>query len=172
MCSHVYFGRTFASNPMYRIRWSISYSPICTVSLISLPVLLLLFPVFHTTRSSPHVVLSHLLMSSYNPFTALLSCNSFMHASRNVVSIDGSISSSSLYFLHEVEASLKPFFASIKFSRACSKSNYTSFDRVLQTQVLSSGCPPLPSLVIIPLQRIIFTFGSPSCGPNLIICRF
>lgn len=33
--SQVCFGRTFASDPKSRITWSISYSPICAVNLIS-----------------------------------------------------------------------------------------------------------------------------------------
>lgn len=110
------------SDPKSRITWSISYSPICVVNLISLHVLILCFSIFWTTCSSPIVIVVHLLMCSCNPLTTLLSHSSFIHVSRNIVSIDGSISDSSLSLLLEVEASVKLFLASIKVSQACSKS--------------------------------------------------
>lgn len=72
MRSHVYFGRTFAYDPRSRIPWSISYSPICAVNLISLPVLVACFPIFRTTCNSPGAILTHLLMSSCNPFSKFL----------------------------------------------------------------------------------------------------
>ena len=124
MHSHVCFGKTFESDLKYRITWSISYSPICAVNLISLLILIACFPIFWTTHHSPGAVPTHLLMSSYNPFTSLLSCSSFMHVSRNIVSIDGSISGSNLSLLPKVEASIKLFLASMKVSLVCSKSNY------------------------------------------------
>lgn len=172
MHSHVYFGKMFASDPKSRITWSISYSPIYVVSLISLPVLVLCFPIFWTTRNSPGAIPAHLLMSSCNPFTALLLHSIFIHVSRNIVNIDGSISGACLSFLPKVEASAKLFLASINVSGAHSKSNYASFARALQTQVLSSSCLPLSSPIVIPLQSTMFTFGSSSCGSDLTICRF
>jgi len=172
MGSHVYFGRTFASDPRSRITWSISYSPIYAVNLISLPVLIACFPRIRTTRGSPGAVPAHLIMSSCSPFIALLSHNSFMHVSKNVVSIDGSISVSGLGLLPEVEASAKLSLASMKVSLARSKSNSGSFVGALRTQVLSSSCLPLSSPVVIPLRSTIFTLGSSSRGSDLIICRF
>ena len=120
----------------------------------------------------PGTVPVHLCTSSCSLFTAFLSRSSFMHVSRNIVSIDGSISSSGMSLLPEVEASTKLFFASMKFSLAHSKSNYGSFVGALQTQVLSLHCLPLLSPIVIPLRSTIFTIGSSSRGPNLIICKF
>ena len=88
------------------------------VSLISRPILVLCLPIFHTTCSSPRVVIMHLFMSSYSPFTALLSRSSFMQVSKKVVSMEGSISLSGLSLLLEVEASVKLFLASMIVSRA------------------------------------------------------
>lgn len=172
MHSHVYFDRTFAYDPKSKITWSISYSTIYVVNLISLLILFVCFPIFRTTRDSPGVVLVNLLMSSYNPFIALLSRSRFMYVSRNFVSIDGSISSSGLSFLPKVEASLKLFLASMNVSLAHSKSNSSSFVEALQTQVLSLSYFPLSSPITIPLRSTIFTFGSSSCGSDLIIYRF
>lgn len=172
MLSHVYCGKTFAFDPKSRITWFISYSPICVVNLISLPILVLCFPIFQTMCGSPGMVPVHLLMSSYNPFISLLSRSNFMHVSRNVLSIDGSISSFGLSFLPKVETSAKLFLASMKVSRACSKSNSASFTEASQTQVLSSGYLPFLSPVTIPLWSTMFTFGSSSRGSDLIICRF
>ena len=149
-----------------------SYSPIYTVNLISLLVRFVCVSSFHTTRGSPSAVPVHLLMSSCNPFTALLSRSNFMHVSRNVVSIDGSISCFVLSLLPELEASVKLFLASMKVSLVHSKSNSGSFIRDLQTQVLSSGCFPLSSPLMIPLQSTIFTFGSSLHDLDLIIYRF
>jgi len=78
-------------------------------------------------HGSPSAILALLFMSSYNPFIALLSCSSFMHVSKNVVSINGSIVGSGLSLLPEVEASVKLFLASMKVSLARSKSNFGSF---------------------------------------------
>ena len=172
MPSHVYFGKTFTSNPKSRITWSISYSPIYALNLISLPVLVLCFPIFRTTRSSPGSIPSHLFMSSCSPFTALLLRSSFMHVSRKIVSIDGSISSSGLSLLPKVEASTNLFLASMKVSRVRSKSNSASFIRDFRTQLLSFGCLPLSSPIVIPLWSTMFTFRSSSCGSDLIIYRF
>lgn len=142
MRSHVCFSRTFASDPKSRITWPVSYSPICAINLISLPILILCFPIFLTMRGSPGAVPTHLLMSSYDPFTSLLSFSNFIHVSKNVISVGGSISISGLSLLPEVEASMKLFLASIKVSRARSKSNSGSFARALRTQVLSSSYFP------------------------------
>ena len=147
--SRVYFDRTFTSDPKSRMTWSISCSPIYVVSLISLPVLVLCFPIFSTTCGSPGTVPTHLLMSSCNPFTTLLLCSNFIHVSMNVVSMDGSIFDFGLYFLPEVKASTKLFLASMRVSWVCSKSNSTSFVRALWTQVLSFGCLPLSSPIAI-----------------------
>ena len=111
-------------------------------------------------------------MSSCNPFTALLSCSSFIHVPRNVVRIYGSIFGSGLSLFPEVEASAKLFLASMKVSQVRSKSNYASFARALWTQVLSFAYLPLSYPIVIPLWSTIFTFGSSSCGSDLIICRF
>ena len=116
MRSHVCFGKMFASDPRSRIACSISYSPIYTVNLISLPIHVVCFPSFWTMHGSPGP--THLVMSSCSPFTTLLSCNNFMHVYRKVVSIYGSISSSSLSLLPEVEASVKLFLASMNVSLA------------------------------------------------------
>ena len=159
-------------DPRSRIIWSISYSPICIVNLISLPFLVACFAIFQTMRGSPSVVPAHLFMSFYSPFTTLLSHNNFMHVSKNVLSIDGSIFGSGLSLLPEVEASTNLFLASMKFSLVHSKSNSGSFVRALQTQVLSSSYLPLSSLVVIPLQSTMFTLVSSSRGSDLIICRF
>ena len=172
MHSHVYFGKTFRYDPRSRITWSISYSPICTVNLLYLPILIACFPILWTTRGSPSAVPTHLFMSSCNPFTASLSWVTFIHVSRNVVSIDGSVSNSGLSLLPEVDASVKLFLASMKVSLAHSKSNSRSFVGALQTQVLSSGHLLLSSPVIIPLQSTTFMLGSSSRGSDLIICRF
>jgi len=96
---------------------------------------------------------THLVRSYCNPFIALLSHNNFMHVSRKVVSIDGSISGSSLSLLPEVEASVKLFLASTNVSFARSKSNSSSFVGALRTQALSSGYLALSS----PLQSTMFT---------------
>lgn len=170
--SQVYFGKTFAYNPRSRITSSISYSLIYMVSLISRPVLALCLPIFRTTRGSPRVFSTHLFISSYNPFIALLSCNSFMQVSKKVVSIEGSISWSSLSLLLEVEALAKLFFASMSVSCSCSKSNSASFAGALQNHALSLGYFTLSLPIAIPLQSTIFTFGSSSQGSTLIICRF
>ena len=142
------------------------------MSLISCHVLILCFLILLTMHCSPGMVPTHLLISCYNPFTALLSCSNFIQVSRKVVSIEGSISSSGLSFLPEVEASAKLFLASMKVSRVRSKSNYSSFTEALRTQVLSSDFLPFSSPVAIPLQSTMFTFGSSSRGSDLIICRF
>lgn len=149
MCSHVCFGRTFASNPRSKITWSISYSPIYAINLISLPVCIVCFLSFWTTRDSSGVVPRHLVMSSYSPFTTLLSRGIFMHVSKNVVSIDGSIDGSSLSLLPEVEASVKLRLDFMNVSLAHSKSNSSSFAGALRTQELSLGCFPLSSYWLI-----------------------
>ena len=172
MRSHVGFGRTFTFDPRSRITWSISYSPIFAVNIISLPIHIIYFPSFRTTRGSPGTVPAHLVMISCNPFIALLSCNNFMHVSKNVVSIDGSISSSSLSLHPKVEAFAKLFLASMNVYLARSKSNSSSFVGSLWTQALSLGYFPLSSPIIIPLQSMIFTLGSSSRGLDIIICRF
>ena len=116
--------------------------------------------------------LAHLLMSSCSPFIALMSHSSFMHVSRNVISIDGSIYNFGLSFLSEVEALAKLFLASMKVSLARSKSNSASFAGALRTQLLSSSYFPLSSPITIPLWSTMFTFGSSSRSSDLIICRF
>ena len=73
ICSPVFSSKAFMSDPRSKITWSISYSSICIVSLISCPVLSLWLPIFHTMQGSPGVFLVHLFISSYNPFTTLLS---------------------------------------------------------------------------------------------------
>ena len=75
----------------------------------------------------------HLVMSSCSPFIALLSRSNFMHVSRKVVSIDGSITDSSLSLLPEVEASVNLFLASTNVSFMRSKSNSGSFVGALWT---------------------------------------
>lgn len=111
-------------------------------------------------------------MSSFSPFTDLLSLSNFIQASTKVVIIDGSSSWSGLSLLAKVEASMKIFFASIKASCACSKSNWVSFDGVLRTHVPSSCYFPLSFPIVILLHNNIFTFRSSSHGSNLTIYRF
>ena len=164
MRSHVYFGRMIVSNPRFKITCSISYSPICEINIISLPVHIVHFQSFRTMCGSFGVVLAHIVMSSCSPFIALVSCSSFMHVSKNVVSINGPISGSSLSLLPEVEASAKLLLASMNVSLAHSKSNSGSFVGSLRTQSLSSSCLPLSSPIVTPLWSMIFTFGSSSCG--------
>jgi len=123
---------------------------------------------FHGSARAP----IFLLMSSCNPFITLLSHSNFIHVFRNVVIIDGSIFGYSLSFLPEVEASTKLFLASMKVPRVHSKSNSTSFDGALRTQVLSFGCFPLSSHIEIPLQSTMFMFETSSRDSYLIICRF
>jgi len=154
MCSHVCFGSTFTSNPRSKITWSISYSAICVVNHISLPIRNVCFPSFWNTRISPD--LAHLVISSCNPFTALLSRSNFIHVSRKVVIIEESISGSSWSLLPEVEASVKLFLASMNVSFAKSRSNSGSFVGAFWTHALSSGCLPLSYLVMILLLRIMF----------------
>lgn len=127
MHSHIYFGRKFASDPRSKITSSISYFPIYVVNLISLPIRIVCFPSFWTMYGSPGVVPANLVMSAYSPFIALLPCNSFMHVTKNVVSIDGSISHSSLSLIPQVEESAKLFLASMNVSLVRSKSNSGSF---------------------------------------------
>ena len=170
MHSHVCFGSTFMFEPRSRITWSILYSPIWAVILISLPVRNACFPSFWTTRGSLDPV--HLVISSYSPLIALLSCNNFMHVSRNIVSIEGSIPGSSWSLLPKVDASLKLFLASMNVSFAHSKSNLGSFTGALRTHVLSSHFFPVSSPVAIFLLSMIFTFGSSSRDLDLIICIF
>lgn len=159
--SQVCFSRMFTSDPKSKITWSISYSPICVISLISRLILLLCLTFFHTTCGSLGVFLAHLFISSYNPFTTLLSRGSFMQVSRKVVSIEGSISWSSLSFLRELEALEKLFFSSMNVSRVCSKLNLASFTRALLSHVLYLGCFPLSSPVAIPLWSTMFARPRP-----------
>ena len=170
MRSHVCFGSTFVSDLIFKITWSISSSLICTINLISLPVRNACFPSFWTTRGSPDP--THLVISSYSPFTALLSHNSFMHVSKKVVSIEGSIPSSSWSLLPKVEASVKLFSASMNVSFTRSKSNSGSFVGALLTHKFSYDCFPLASPVVTSLPSIMFTFGSSSRGSYLIIYKF
>ena len=170
MHSHVFFDSTFTFDSTSRITWSISYSPIWVVNLISLLVRNACFPSFWTTRGSPDP--AHLVISSYSPFTALLSHISFMHVSRKVVNIEGSILGSSWSLLPEVEASVKLFLTSMNVSFARFKSNSGSFVRDLQTHALSSGCFPLSSPVVIPLLSTMLTFEFSLRSSNLIICKF
>ena len=170
MCSHVCFGSTFASDLRTRITWYISYSLICTINLISLLVHNACFPSFRTTHGSPNP--TFLVISSYSPLTTFLSCSSSMRVSRKVVSIEGSIPSSSWSLLPEAEAFVKLFLASMNVFFTCSKSNSSSFVGELWTHALSYGCFPLSSLVVIPLLSIMFTFGSSSHSTDLIIWKF
>ena len=133
MHSNLYFGKTFASNPRSRITLSISYSLIYAVNLIFLLFCIVCFLSFQTIRCSLGMVPTHLVMSSCSPFTTLLSCSIFMHVSKNAVSIDASISSSSLSLLPEVEASAKLLLASMNVSLARSKSTSSSFVGALRS---------------------------------------
>lgn len=144
------------------------------VSLISRPVLALCLPIFLTMRDSQGMFSfpAHLFISSCNPFTSLLSCNSFMQVSKKVVNIEGSIYSVGLSWLPEVEASTKLFFASINVSCARSRSNSTSFYGALRTHILSSDYFPLSSTIVTTLYSPIFTFGSSLRGSGLIIYKF
>lgn len=160
MRSHVCFGSTFASNPRFRITWSISYSPLCAVNLISIPVRDVCFSSFWTMCDSPNP--AHLVMCSCSLFTALQCHNSFMHVSRKVVSIDGSIFGYGLSFLPKMEAYVKLFLASINVSFARSKSNLGSFVGALWTHAFSLCCLSLSSLVMIFLRSMMFTLGSSS----------
>lgn len=105
------------------------------INLISLPVHNACFPSFQNTRGSPDS--AHLVINYCSPLVALLSCNNFIHVSRKVVSMEGSIYGSGWSLLPKVEASLKLFLASINFSFVRSKSNSGSFARALQTHVSS-----------------------------------
>jgi len=119
MCSQVCFSNTFASEPRSRITWSISYSLIYAVNIISLPVCNACFPNFQTTRGSLDP--AHLVISSYSPLAILLSCNSFMYVSRNVVSIEGSIPGSGWSLQPKVEASVRLFVSSMNIPFVRSK---------------------------------------------------
>jgi len=78
-------------------------------------------------HGSPSVVLENIVMSYCSPFIDFLSRNNFIHVTKNVVSIHGSISGCSFSLLPEVEASAKLFLASMNVFVACSKSNSGSF---------------------------------------------
>ena len=170
MHSHVLFGSIFMFDPRSRITLSISDSPICVVNLISLPMHNACFPSFETTCH--FLDLMHLMISYCRNFTTLLSCSSFIHVSKKVVSIEGSIRGSSWSLLPEVEAFVKLFLASMNVSFAHSKSNLGSFVRALRTQELSFDYLPLSSPVVIPLLSIMFTFGSSSRSSDHIIYKF
>lgn len=129
--SHACFGKTFVFDPRSKINGSISYSSICVVNLISLLDHVMCLSSFRTTQGSPD--LAHLVMSSCSPFTDFLSRKIFMKVSRKVISIDGSISSSSLSLLLEMEVFVKLFLASINFSFVCPKLNFGSFVGALRT---------------------------------------
>lgn len=121
-------------------------------------------------RGSPDPM--HLVISSCSPLTALLLHSSFIHVTKKVVSIEGSIPGSGWSLLPEVEAFVKLFLASINVSFVCSKSNSGSFVGALRTRVSSWVYFPLSSLVVVSLLSTIFTFGSSSHGSDLIIWIF
>lgn len=115
---------------------------------------------------------THLVISSFSPLTSLLSSRSFMHVSRKVVSIEGSIPGSSKSLLPKVEASVKLSLASMNVSVMRSKSNSGSFIGALWTHVLSFGYFPLSSLVIIPLLTSCLHLGLLRMVPTSLFVDF
>ena len=170
MHSHVCFGNTFASDPKTKMTSSISYSPVCTVNHISCPMHKACFPSFQTTRGSPDP--AHLVVSSCNPLNASLLRSIFIHVSKKVVCIKGSILGSGWSLLPEVEASVKLFIASLNFSFMHSNSDSGSFVGASQTHKSSLGYFLLFSPIVAHLLSIMFTLGSPSRGLDFIIWIF
>ena len=97
--SHVYLGNTIASDPKSKITWSISYSSICVVSLISRPVCLLCLPSLLTVRCSEGSLIlpKQLSIRSWSPYTAFLSCKNFIQVFRKVANSEGSTYCTSLF---------------------------------------------------------------------------
>lgn len=127
--SHVCLGRTFASNPRSRITWSISNSLICTVNLISQPILFLFPYILFTTWCSIQGFYfpTQLSINSCNPSIAFLFLNN-LHVYRKDFKIVESkffVAVSSWFscgindtgfFNVQAPRSRKIFFASMKVS--------------------------------------------------------